>query len=149
MALLFALVTGSVAYLSYMSEFADGSTLTEAIDVLAPQLHSTHAERAALAARRAIVLEQSGRLTAQFERIAVEIRETATRMVRESKHDQAIRYARSVHQQNGSGGQLPAPRLTFAVLDLTARQAAEFTERQTRLGVPASGSEGPGLAVVQ
>ncbi|MBP5910240.1 hypothetical protein F3K40_39115 [Streptomyces sp. LBUM 1478] len=45
MAALFALVIGAVAYLSYQSEFADGSTTTEAIDVLAPQLHGTHRTR--------------------------------------------------------------------------------------------------------
>ncbi|MBP5859436.1 hypothetical protein F6456_02205 [Streptomyces sp. LBUM 1484] len=74
MAALFALVIGAVAYLSYQSEFADGSTTTEAIDVLAPQLHGTHRTEEALRAKREILLRQAARLTARLARDCARLR---------------------------------------------------------------------------
>jgi len=128
MALLFGVVTAAVAYLAYTAEFADGSLLTEAVDALAPQLQRTHLEREALCARLTIVMAQTSRLVAGLHRSAVEIRVTAERTVRESSHERAIRYARSIHQQNGSSGDLPEPAVDFSALDHALAQAVPVPE---------------------
>lgn len=145
MAALFALVTGSIAYLSYQSEFADGSTTTEAIDALAGQLHATSQTRQALAGRLEILVQQSDRLLAQLRRDIETIRITAERSVRESSHDRAIRYARSIHQRAGHGGALPEPRLSLTSLELALEQAARLSEVQRSLDVQTGGGD---LAVV-
>lgn len=123
-AALFAVVISAVAYLSYQSEFADGSTVTEAIDVLAPQLHGAHGAEEALRGRREIVLRQAARLTGRLARDCARIRTEALRRVVESAEDRAVRYARAVHQYCGHGGPLPAPRLSVDALDLALAQAA-------------------------
>ncbi|WP_371572175.1 hypothetical protein [Streptomyces sp. NBC_01314] len=150
MATLFALVIGAVAYLSYQSEFADGSTTTEAIDVLAPQLHGTHRTEEALSAKREILLRQAARLVGQLLRDSARLRAEANRRVTESTQDQAIRYARSVHQHCGYGSPLAAPRLSLDGLDLALAQAASWTGtepgRATARDTGVQGDEG--LAVV-
>ncbi|MFE7762538.1 hypothetical protein [Streptomyces sp. NPDC057438] len=154
MAALFALVIGAVAYLSYQSEFADGSTTTEAIDVLAPQLHGTHRTEEALRAKREILLRQASRLTAQLVRDCARLRTEARRRAVESAEDRAIRYARSVHQHCGHGSALPTPRLSLGDLDLALAQATSWTDIEA---VPATaplgdndgdGQGDEGLAVV-
>lgn len=141
MAALFAVVITGVAYLSYQSEFADGSTVTEAIDVLAPQLHDTHQTEAALRGRREIVIRQAARLVGQLTRDSARIRTEATRKVVESSQDKAIRYTRSIHQHCGYGGALPAPRLSLDTLDLALTQATQWTD-----DAPEPGSEDTGEA---
>ncbi|KFG08530.1 hypothetical protein IQ61_13165 [Streptomyces scabiei] len=153
MAALFALVIGAVAYLSYQSEFADGSTTTEAIDVLAPQLHGTHRTEEALRAKREILLRQAARLTARLARDCARLRAEAERRVVESTEDRAVRYARSVHQHCGYGSALPGPRLSLGDLDLALAQARSWTDTEAVPAV-AVGGEGQdeqgdeGLAVV-
>jgi hypothetical protein len=151
MAILFALITGAVAYLSYLSEFADGSLVTEAIDVVAPQLHATEAQRAGLTKRRSVLLENAGRLFAQIERADTAIRRTAIGKVEASSHDKAIRYARSLHQQTGPGGMLPEPRLDFHALDLAIEQTRGLAARHTDLvsSVGSAPRTQVGLAVAQ
>ncbi|MEU5046971.1 hypothetical protein [Streptomyces griseorubiginosus] len=151
MAALFTLVISGVAYLSYQSEFADGSTVTEALDVLAPQLHGTRSTETALRARREIVGRQAARLAGQLTREVARVRTAATRMVVESTQDKAIRYARSIHQHSGYGGSLAAPRLALAGLDLALAQAARWTDDgldPITAPAPAFGDDDPGLTVV-
>ncbi len=148
MAVLFATVTAAVAYLSYMSEFADGSLLTEAIDAVAPQLHATAVQRSALAKQRSILLENASRLFAQVERADTEIRTGAVRLVRTSPHDRAIRYARSLHQQAGAADDLPRPVLEFAPLDLALDQTRALAEVQAALSGPGSAGATGGSALV-
>ncbi|MDX2698392.1 hypothetical protein Sipo8835_05835 [Streptomyces ipomoeae] len=142
MAALFAAVISAVAYLSYLSEFADGSTVTEAIDVLAPQLHGTHMTEAALRGRREIVLRQAARLVGRLARDCARIRTEATRMVVESVQDKAVRYARSIHQHCGYGGPLPAPRLSLDTLDLALAQAARWIDDGPDPDSPGKGDDG-------
>ncbi|CBG67718.1 putative membrane protein [Streptomyces scabiei 87.22] len=153
MAALFALVIGAVAYLSYQSEFADGSTTTEAIDVLAPQLHGTHRTEEALRAKREILLRQAARLTARLARDCARLRAEAERRVVESTEDRAVRYARSVHQHCGYGSALPGPRLSLGDLDLALAQARSWTDTEAvpavAVGGEGQGEQGDeGLAVV-
>ncbi|MFI7358034.1 hypothetical protein ACIBTP_29450 [Streptomyces avidinii] len=148
MAALFALVIGAVSYLSYQSEFSDGSMVTEAIDVLAPQLHGTHRAEAALRAKREILLQQAVRLLAQLARDDARLRAEAHRRVVESVQDKAIRYARSVHQRCGYGSALPAPRLSLDDLDLALSQAGSWTGPDPALVQDDGGAGGEGLAVV-
>lgn len=126
MAALFALVISAVAYLSYQSEFADGSTVTEAIDVLAPQLHGANRTGSELRGRREIVMQQAARLVGQLTRDSERLRDEAIRKVVESTQDKAIRYARSIHQHCGYGGALPEPRLALDGLDLASAQAVQW-----------------------
>ncbi|MEW1645440.1 hypothetical protein [Streptomyces sp. NPDC091219] len=147
MAGLFTLVISGVAYLSYQSEFADGSTVTEALDVLAPQLHGTRSTETALRARHEIVVRQAARLVGQLTRESARIRTEATRRVVESTQDKAIRYARSIHQHSGYGGSLPAPRLALAGLDLALAQATQWSDGSLEPGT-AHGDGDTGLAVV-
>ncbi|MEH0424375.1 hypothetical protein [Streptomyces sp. B21-083] len=147
MAALFALVISGVAYLSYQSEFADGSTVTEALDVLAPQLHGTRSTETALRARHEIVVRQAARLVGQLTRECSRIRTEATRRVVESTQDKAIRYARSIHQHSGYGGSLPAPRLALAGLDLALAQATRWADSSPEPGTT-YGDDDTGLAVV-
>ncbi|WP_406123777.1 hypothetical protein [Streptomyces sp. NBC_00989] len=150
MAGLFTLVISGVAYLSYQSEFADGSTVTEALDVLAPQLHGTRSTETALRARREIVVRQAARLVGQLTRESARIRTEATRKVVESTQDKAIRYARSIHQHSGYGGSLPAPRLALAGLDLALAQATQWSDGGLEPGTTGTtyGDDDTGLAVV-
>jgi hypothetical protein len=143
MAALFALVIGAVAYLSYQSEFSDGSTVTEAIDTLAPQLHGAHRDEAALRAKREILLRQATRLLGQLARDCARLRAEANRRVVESTRDKAIRYARSVHQHCGYGSPLPAPRLPLEDLDLALSQAGSCAEPDLALAQRDDGT-GPG-----
>lgn len=133
LAALFALLTGATAYLAYMSEFADGSTATEALDVVAPQLHATRATIDALSNKLQAVTDETGRrLTALHRAIAV-IESDAQAAVLSSKADKAIHYARSLHQQAGSGATLPEPRLDLRSLRLAEEQAAELDVQQRLL----------------
>ncbi|CCH32884.1 hypothetical protein ABZ816_31320 [Actinosynnema sp. NPDC047251] len=149
MAILFALITGAVAYLSYLSEFADGSLITEAIDVLAPQLHGARDRLSALAKRRSVLLENADRLFSRIERTDVEIRLTAVRTVLTSPHDKAIRYARSLHQRTGASGSLPEPRLDLAALDLATDQTRRLAENQADLRTVGDDLGDSGLVVVR
>lgn len=127
MAVLFGLVMTGAAVLAYLSEFADGSLRTEALDVLAPQLHGSKGSEIALRGKQQVLHGQMVRLNEQLAREGQRIRTGAMRKVLGSTADRAIRYARSHHQQAGPGGALPAPRLDLGGLDLALRQASAWT----------------------
>ncbi|WIX85831.1 hypothetical protein [Amycolatopsis sp. DG1A-15b] len=77
------------------------------------------------------MIEQTGKLVAAVHRSAAEIRATAYRIVRESSCERAIRYARSIHQQNGSADDLPEPVLDFSALEQALVQLTLNTEPAT------------------
>ncbi|XAS78294.1 hypothetical protein V3G39_17850 (plasmid) [Dermatophilaceae bacterium Sec6.4] len=135
LAVLFAALMSASAYLAYKSEFNNGSLLTDKIDVLAPQVHVNDATKKQVETKQSILLETSGKLTGKLERHLVKTSSAALASVEKSREDRTIRYARSIHQQMGASGQLPAPRLDFSGLELALQQAKQLRRHQDQLEV--------------
>ncbi|MGN2642506.1 hypothetical protein ACTD5D_41295 [Nocardia takedensis] len=120
LALVVGLVLGIASallnYIVYVSEFRDGSTLTEQLDILAAGLDGLTRAQQGMESKINVLDEEIDKLITRGYRIGDGIRSQALNTLLGSAALVAIRYARSVHQGAGFTGQLPESPLDFSPL---------------------------------
>lgn len=134
---LFALLLMFSCYINYRSEFDNGSTTTDQLNILSNQTRQREHHHADLVNARQAKVEQAGVNTATMLREIAKAKATAHRSVTDSAHDKSIRIARSYHGHR-AGAPLPEPQLNTDPLVLATRQARELAEHQAYLEAPIS-----------
>ncbi|MDE8650049.1 hypothetical protein PXH69_34385 [Rhodococcus qingshengii] len=125
-----AVLVGAAGYLTYMSEYENGSDMTDRVKHMAGQLGHRESTVQELRKQRALLVEEVGITLATLFRVLAELVEAAALEVTGSSADKAILAARSYY---GSRIAVPAPLFESPTVTEIRRQTSELTDHHALL----------------